>query len=698
MSDLEIDEILRRLSIKFNRIVYDRDFVECVREDLQTVIVNHEKCCVLVFPTLSPNYLRLVRYQAKLCDLAVISLGSRSAKSVAVCHKKHFLPNTTAENLCSIQMAENSSSATRKKRPPIQLYVPPAQRNHPAEKRKLSTDPKESIVNAQITVKTGKQGTNDKTRCSQVPQRIPQACNGQVEDQTEKIRGSVSEKCYSTQDIGIFWDFKKIRYKSHVISPEFDDQCNCVKFSLLKDFLPYSKLLIFQLTRGNYIGPSNRIFDCAKFKNWTTRDPAKHKSNRSSTRYPVLVQNVLDFRENLVLPDVISEFQNKLCWSGKGIFLYLLDFNRFYLPVTEFQSFNANLEPEEYLHLNEDQLYLGQYTENLVNYKILNRRQEIEIPDLDSLIASINTTEFSGKQMQENTLSNCEVNDLCAKNNEENSQKVAKNVNEVLVLDERIEPPKIGSQNTESVRCKNKYNRHEEEKEIMRQAKKNMNRKTRSIIKYAEERHETLSIGTGDNVNNWEDLFNDDGELQDDFFTEIIEKVGQEVTIVKASEDYSAYASKQIEELEHMVELYDFPDTFKTHDIISNFNEIKSDSMYVKWLDDTRALLVLGSSSQAQKALKLSNALIKVRPMSAASNLALEKANQCDLKPAMKRPQTNLQTARRLITSHLGAKTKVSKEQNAKEKEDLRVAKELKKQTRQNEKDAWEGNLRSSLN
>ncbi|KAH1029922.1 hypothetical protein HUJ05_003069 [Dendroctonus ponderosae] len=528
---------------------------------------------VLVFPTLSPNYLRLVRYQAKLCDLAVISLGSRSAKSVAVCHKKHFLPNTTAENLCSIQMAENSSSATRKKRPPIQLYVPPAQRNHPAEKRKLSTDPKESIVNAQITVKNGKQGTNDKTRCSQVPQRIPQACNGQVKDQTEKIRGSVSEKCYSTQDIGIFWDFKKIRYKSHVISPEFDDQIGQV-------------------------------------------------------------------------PDIQSLF--RMSWTSEKIL---------YFPI-----------------------------------------QEIEIPDLDSLIASINTTEFSGKQMQENTLSNCEVNDLCVKNNEENSQKVAKNVNEVLVLDERIEPPKIGSQNTESVRCKNKYNRHEEEKEIMRQAKKNMNRKTRSIIKYAEERHETLSIGTGDNVNNWEDLFNDDGELQDDFFTEIIEKVGQEVTIVKASEDYSAYASKQIEELEHMVELYDFPDTFKTHDIISNFNEIKSDSMYVKWLDDTRALLVLGSSSQAQKALKLSNALIKVRPMSAASNLALEKANQCDLKPAMKRPQTNLQTARRLITSHLGAKTKVSKEQNAKEKEDLRVAKELKKQTRQNEKDAWEGNLRSSLN
>lgn len=61
--------------------------------------------------------------------------------------------------------------------------------------------------------------------------------------------------------------------------------------------------------------------------------------------------------------------------------------------------------------------------------------------------------------------------------------------------------------------------------------------------------------------------------------------------------------------------------------------------------------------------------------MVAASKSALEKANQFDLKPAMKRPQTNLQTARRLITSHLGAKSRISKEQSAKEREDLRVAK-----------------------
>lgn len=49
-------------------------------------------------------------------------------------------------------------------------------------------------------------------------------------------------------------------------------------------------------------------------------------------------------------------------------------------------------------------------------------------------------------------------------------------------------------------------------------------------------------------------------------------------------------------------------------------------------------------------------------------------ASQYDLKPAMKRPQTNLQTARRLITTHLGTKSRVSKEQTEMERENLRKA------------------------
>lgn len=47
-----------------------------------------------------------------------------------------------------------------------------------------------------------------------------------------------------------------------------------------------------------------------------------------------------------------------------------------------------------------------------------------------------------------------------------------------------------------------------------------------------------------------------------------------------------------------MVELYDFPSSLETHDIIQAFSVIDSEAMYVKWVDDTHAILVLGSLKQ----------------------------------------------------------------------------------------------------
>lgn len=77
----------------------------------------------------------------------------------------------------------------------------------------------------------------------------------------------------------------------------------------------------------------------------------------------------------------------------------------------------------------------------------------------------------------------------------------------------------------------------------------------------------------------------------------------------------------------------------------------------------------------AKKALNIQHGIIKSRAMTDGSNVANQVASRSDLKPAMKRPQTNMQTARRLITSHLGAKSKLTKEEHAKEREELRKAK-----------------------
>ncbi|KAK9889215.1 hypothetical protein WA026_004493 [Henosepilachna vigintioctopunctata] len=251
---------------------------------------------------------------------------------------------------------------------------------------------------------------------------------------------------------------------------------------------------------------------------------------------------------------------------------------------------------------------------------------------------------------------------------------------------------KAAKSNDTKNKCK-----HEEEKEIMRKAKENINRKTRPLMKYSDDSDDLLKIDKQDNVNSWEDLFDENGQLQEELLTEIVHKVGKDMTIVKATEDYTPYMQKQSEDLEHVVEIYNFSPSLSTGDIIHAFNIFDSNSMYIVWVDDTHALLVLGSSSQAQRAIQMRNPLIKVRPMSQASPGAAAMASQYDLKPAMKRPATNLQTARRLITNHLGTKSTLTKEQSAREREHLRKAREQRKITKQNEKDAWEGNIRSSL-
>ncbi|CAG9759972.1 unnamed protein product [Ceutorhynchus assimilis] len=714
MTNIGIDEVLRRLSIKFNKIFYDREFVESVSEDLERIINNANKCCLLVFPSFSPNYLRVARYQAKLCDLAVIELRSGSSKSIGVCHKKYLLvpdPEVNGkkeepqeQEQSSKQMAESTTNTTiRKKRPPIQLYIPPAQRK--SRLGAILTENKDPIKNGN-RLKSSSKGNIVKPLLDKCEIKNIAIKKG-VETNNIKLNkeNNRTKAIYCSGDVDYFYQN---------FFPYFSHKCNnyyCVKFFLFKEFFPNAKLLIFSIKRLKYSfhwirskkENPNIVMDDTNLENRTILGKINlSKDICKTSNLGLFLSNSLDFTENRKTPDELLQFQNSYCLSGKRFIFYLPDYMyNFYVSVPDFKIVRE-VKPDEYLRCYpkvEDYLDL----ENCTLEKCFMLPQIISKEvDLDNLLAD-------NSSLQKEKSDNCDnkSNENCA-NLEVSDERilspgkkmVVKAVDKVIVLEERIELPKIDSKSISPppIAVRSKQNEHEQEKEIMRKAKQNINRKTRPIIKYIDDDNDTLNIGKGDNINNWEDLFNDDGELQDDIFDKVIHKVGADVTILKATEDYLSYGAKEIEELEHMVELYDFPSTLETNDIISSFCEIKSDSMYVKWVDDTHAILVLGSSLQAQKALALSNQLIKVRPMSAASSLALEKANQFDLRPAMKRPQTNLQTARRLITSHLGTRSKISREQSSKEREDLRLAKELKKKTKQNELDAWEGNLRSSIN
>ncbi|KAK9871752.1 hypothetical protein WA026_014206 [Henosepilachna vigintioctopunctata] len=171
------------------------------------------------------------------------------------------------------------------------------------------------------------------------------------------------------------------------------------------------------------------------------------------------------------------------------------------------------------------------------------------------------------------------------------------------VVVDKIEPKIAESEVMKAAKSndtKNKY-KHEEEKEIMKKAKENINRKTRPLMKYSDDSDDLLKIDKQDHVNSWEDLFDENGELQEELLTEIkVDKVGKDTTIVKATEDYTPYMQKQSEDWEHIVEIYNFSPSLNTGDIIHAFNIFDSNSMYIVWVDDTHALLVLGSSSQGK--------------------------------------------------------------------------------------------------
>lgn len=74
MTNTGIDEILNRLSIKFNRIFYDRDLVECVSEDLQTIINNKNKCWWVI-------YFNTIKLANLLCMIMSITPKCNNVKS-----------------------------------------------------------------------------------------------------------------------------------------------------------------------------------------------------------------------------------------------------------------------------------------------------------------------------------------------------------------------------------------------------------------------------------------------------------------------------------------------------------------------------------------------------------------------------------------------------------------------------------------
>jgi hypothetical protein len=90
------------------------------------------------------------------------------------------------------------------------------------------------------------------------------------------------------------------------------------------------------------------------------------------------------------------------------------------------------------------------------------------------------------------------------------------------------------------------------------------------------------------------------------------------VTIEKPQSDYHAYQSRielmmsgaANDEFSHVLEIYNFPAEFKTHDLYAVFSPYMKGGFEIKWVDDTHALGVFSSSLVGKLNFKVLDCLL----------------------------------------------------------------------------------------
>ncbi|NXD05418.1 R3HC1 protein, partial [Certhia familiaris] len=123
--------------------------------------------------------------------------------------------------------------------------------------------------------------------------------------------------------------------------------------------------------------------------------------------------------------------------------------------------------------------------------------------------------------------------------------------------------------------------------------------------------------------------------LEDDCPAELLaEIVGnltvKDISIERISVDYSSYGEAQVSEgdLGHVTEIYDFPSSLKTEDLMEIFSDFHESGFKIQWVDDTHALGIFSSLSTASQALGRRYPCLKIRPLIHATKQSKIKALQ----------------------------------------------------------------------
>lgn len=202
----------------------------------------------------------------------------------------------------------------------------------------------------------------------------------------------------------------------------------------------------------------------------------------------------------------------------------------------------------------------------------------------------------------------------------------------------------------------------------------------------------------------WESMFNDDGDCVDPrLLQELSGNMKNEESIQEPRFDYYNHEIPDIDlsecEFPHVIEIYDFPQEFRTEDLLRVFCSYQKKGFDIKWVDDTHALGVFSSPITARDALSIKHTMVKIRPLSQATRAAKAKAKAYAefLQPPKERPETSAALARRLVISALGVRSKQSKTEREAELKKLQEAKERKRLEAKQREDIWEGREQSAV-
>lgn len=99
----------------------------------------------------------------------------------------------------------------------------------------------------------------------------------------------------------------------------------------------------------------------------------------------------------------------------------------------------------------------------------------------------------------------------------------------------------------------------------------------------------------------WDTLYDDSGECLDpEIKRQLSDSIGK-VKLVKPANDYYDYQPKEQQQISddeyaHVIEIYDFPVSFKTQDLMMIFSPYQNNGFDIKWVDDTHALAIFASA------------------------------------------------------------------------------------------------------